>query len=704
MQPKSTEKHKNQNRLMHEKSPYLLQHADNPVDWYPWSNEAFEKAGKEDKPIFLSIGYSTCHWCHVMAHESFDDETVANLLNQAFVAIKVDREERPDIDNIYMTVCQMITGGGGWPLTIIMTPDKKPFYAGTYIPRDSRFGQVGMIELLPRIAELWKNRKKDIIKSADQIIEALGQAFEGAASAALDESALNGAFIYFENNFDRRFAGFGRAPKFPTPHNLLFLLRYWKRTGNVLALDMVESTLRAMRQGGIFDHLGLGFHRYSTDPEWLIPHFEKMLYDQALLALVYAESFQATGIEFYRRAGKEIFSYVLRNMTDESGGFHSAEDADSEGREGKFYLWRQEEILLALSEKDAQLAIAIFNVKPEGNFLDPHSGDPTGENILHLSRPLADIAKELNLTEIELLKKLESIRKKLLAYRERRPRPHKDDKILSDWNGLMIAALASGSQAFDEPAYAAAAARAADFILNVLRSDEGRLLHRFREGYSGLLANLDDYAFLIWGLLELYEATFETKYLDEAIRLNDEMIELFWDFQEGGFFFTPKDAEDLPVRQKEIYDGAIPSGNSVAALNLMRLGRITGNITYERKASNMMSVFGGQVRQAPQAYTMLLSALNYTLGPSFEIVVVGNSQTADTEKMLKALHRAYLPNKVVVFRPAELEQPPIDNLAEFVREHKTIDNKATAYVCREYMCNMPTTDIEEMLRQLGRFR
>lgn len=688
------------NRLKFEKSPYLLQHADNPVDWYPWGPEAFEKARKENKPVFLSIGYSTCHWCHVMEHESFEDLDVARLMNQAFVSVKVDREERPDIDNIYMTVCQMLTGSGGWPLTILMTPDKKPFFAATYIPKESRFGRMGMLELIPRMQEFWSTRRDELLDSANQISGALQQVSKDSPGEELSESTLRTAYEQLGRRFDGVYGGFGRAPKFPTPHNLLFLLRFWKRTGDAKALEMVEKTLQAMRQGGIYDHVGFGFHRYSTDPIWLVPHFEKMLYDQALLAMAYTEAYQATGKEEYGKTGREIFTYVLRDMTSPAGAFYSAEDADSEGEEGKFYLWTEKEVRQILDRQESDFIVSVFNIEEEGNFTEQMSGRRTGGNILHLGQRLTEIAGRRKISYQDLQKRLETVREKFFAVREKRIRPHKDDKVLTDWNGLMIAALAKGAQAFDEPRYAKAAVGAADFILKNMRTPEGRLLHRFREGQAGIQANLDDYAFLVWGMLEIYEATFELGYLQTALELNRESVKHFWDDQNGGFHFTADDAETHLVRHKEIYDGAVPSGNSVAALNLLRLGRLTANADFEERAAKIGRAFSKKVKESPSAHTQLLVGVDFGIGPSYEVVIAGDLQANDTKAMLRALMGPFVPNKVVLLRPSA-EAPEISRLAPFTRSQAAVNGKATAYVCLNYVCKLPTTDIDKMLELLN---
>ena len=692
---------KHHNRLKLEKSPYLLQHADNPVDWYAWGPEAFEKAIKENKPIFLSIGYSTCHWCHVMAHESFEDPEVARLMNDVFICIKVDREERPDIDNIYMRVCQMMTGSGGWPLTILMTPDKKPFFAGTYIPRESHHGRLGMMDLVPRIKELWDTQHDEILKSADKITASLNQIAHDASGPELDKSTLKTAYDQLTGRYSEQYGGFGNAPKFPSPQNLLFLLRYWQSTNDEKALRMVVKTLQSMQNGGIYDHVGFGFHRYSTDSHWLVPHFEKMLYDQAMLAMAYTEAYQATGINEFEETAKEIFTYVLRDMTDKEGGFYSAEDADSEGVEGKFYVWTEDEIRQTLKGDEADLIINVYSIDKIGNFRDEASGENTGANILHLNKSLTEIAFKNKESVDGLKESVEAARQKLFAVRNKRVHPHKDDKILTDWNGLMIAALAKGAQAFDEPKYAEAAKRAADFILTGMRREDGRILHRYRDGHTAILANVDDYAFLIWGLLELYETVFDVDYLQTALDLNSEMIKYFWDEKDGGFYFTAEDAEELIVRQKEIYDGAIPSGNSVAVSNLFRLSRITANTDFEDKANKIMLAFSKDVESAPSGYTQMMVALGFGIGPSYEIVIVGNPEADDTKEMLSSLGKHFIPYKVVLLKHDDQETADITRIAEYTEYHSSFDGKATAYVCLDFACKMPVTNTEEMLKLLN---
>lgn len=688
------------NRLVFEKSPYLLQHAGNPVDWFPWGDEAFARARAEDKPVFLSIGYSTCHWCHVMEHESFEADDVAALLNRDFICVKVDREERPDVDAVYMSVCQAMTGSGGWPLTILMTPDQRPFFAATYLPREDRFGRAGMLRVLPQIAEVWRTRRGDVETVARQIAEQTAARDAAPDAGEIDAETLTLGFRQLAGRFDAERGGFGDAPKFPTPHHLTFLLRWWKRSGDAAALNFVERTLSAMAAGGIYDHLGFGFHRYSTDADWLVPHFEKMLYDQALLLIAYTEAHQATGKSEYARTVREVMTYVLRDMTSPEGAFYSAEDADSEGVEGRFYLWTAEEVRAALGEDDARVAAAIWNLHPDGNFTNPHT--PPRTNILHLARSLSAVAAELKTSEDELRSRSERLRNRLFETRRKRIPPYKDDKVLTDWNGLMIAAASIASRALDEPRYADAARRAADFVLTRLRREDGRLLKRYREGDAGLPAHLDDYAYLIWGLIELYETTFDVRYLEAAIELQRVQTAQFGDAEHGGFFLTAADAEKLIARPKELYDGALPSGNSVSALNLLRLARLTGDPALEALALRTATGFAGTARRAPMAFTQFLCAADFALGPAYEVVIAGKPDAADTRAMLGALNRGFHPNAVVLLRPDAPDAPPITRLAPFTAAQKPIDGKATAYVCRNFACAAPTTDPQEMMSRIGR--
>jgi len=686
---------KRKNQLAEESSPYLLQHADNPVDWYPWGEEAFEKAREEDKPVFVSIGYATCHWCHVMAHESFEDEEIAAMMNESFVNIKVDREERPDIDHTYMLVCQMLTGSGGWPLNVLLTPDKKPFYAATYIPKRGRSGRPGMRELIPWISQLWENEREKITNSTDEIISAFQESSGFEPDNQLTAEALDEAYQQYEQQFDEVYGGFGSAPKFPSSHNLMFLMRYSLRKRGSKALSMVEKTLTKMRLGGIFDHIGLGFHRYSTDRKWLVPHFEKMLYDQAMQMIAYTEAWQRTKEKLFKRTAEEIAAYVLRKMQDKQGGFYSAEDADSEGEEGKFYVWSISEIRDILPTPEAELAIEVFNFEETGNYQDESSGQQTGKNIPHLRKTLAELAQERDMEEDELASHLERIRQKLMVAREKRVHPLLDDKILTDWNGLLIAALAKAGRVFQKEQYIEQSRKCWDFISSELLQNNNTVKHRFREGDIAIEAHADDFAFLIWGLIELYEATFKSKYLAQAITLNEKFITDFWDEENGGFYFTSESAEELLGRKKEIYDGALPSGNSVAMMNLLRLGRLTGNPEWEDMVDQMHRLFADNIRKAPTSFGFALQSVDFASGNSQEIIIAGKKDDPDTKHMLNILRDGFLPNSVVLVNDPEDEK--IRELAPFLADFGMKDGKATAYVCQNYSCELPTTDPEQMM-------
>ena len=683
------------NRLCNEKSPYLLQHAQNPVDWYPWGEEAFEKAHREDKPVFLSIGYSTCHWCHVMERESFENLEIASLLNDSFVNIKVDREERPEIDAVYMKVCQVMTQSGGWPLTIMMNPDKQPFFAATYIPDVSRYGRVGLSEMIPAVKKLWQERRADLLSDASEITRALLQS-PTTGSQALGEETMHRAYQSLLTGFDRTYGGFGQAPKFPSPHNFFFLLRYWKRTGVDQALRIVEHTMQNMRRGGIYDQIGFGFHRYATDERWTLPHFEKMLYDQALIALAFIELYQATGKKEYEILAREIFTYVLRDMTDDEGGFYCAEDADSEGVEGKFYTWSPEEVRGILTEGEAALFLSEYRHEAD-LYVQGMQELPEGQFIPHL-KGISDVDEEAITTDGS--GKMESIRKKLFAYREKRIHPHKDDKILTDWNGLMIASLARGAQVFNEPEYVMAALRAMGFITKAMQDNEGRLLHRYRQGQAAITGNVDDYSFLIWALLELYETTFEARYLVNALEYQSHLFARFRDERNGGFFFTPDDAETLLMRPKELYDGAVPSGNSVAYMNALRLSRITGNAGIREKAEEIYRAFCTPVYEMPSAFTQFLCGLDFALGPSSEVIIAGDINREDTREMIRTLRESFVPNKVVVFLPDGPSRQDIDGIAPYLKSYSCDNGRATAYVCSNYSCSLATSDPAEMIALL----
>jgi uncharacterized protein YyaL (SSP411 family) len=602
------------NRLIHEKSPYLLQHAHNPVEWYPWSDGAFKKAEVENKPIFLSIGYATCHWCHVMEKESFEDRETADELNRTFVCIKVDREERPDVDALYMTACQIITGSGGWPLTIFMTQDKEPFFAATYIPKKSRFGRAGVIDLCQKIRSVWSENPNTIHSFAKKITDNLEKAFDFPVEKEnLDKKILKGATQEIRRSFDSKYGGFGGAPKFPTAHRLQFLLHQYRHTENHELLEMVTHTLTAMRYGGIWDHVGFGFHRYSTDEKWLLPHFEKMLYDQALLAMVYLEAFKITNNSLFSKTVKEIFTYVGRDMISPTGGFYTAEDADSEGVEGKFYVWTLEQWQNALETKEVDTWQKVMNITKIGNFKNEATGHFTGANIAHLSHSVGHWARRWKMTPDEFYRKYEEIRQTLFNARKKRIHPLKDDKILTDWNGLMITAFAMGARILNESAYETMAVKSADFVWNDLRTTDGGLLHRYRDGQAAIVATANDYAFYIAGLLELYQTTFKDIYLERALFLQQYMSAKFWNNSTGGFFLTSASHTDLPIRPVEIYDGALPSVNSVALCNLMRLSRLTDQRKWEDMAYKMSQAFGARIKSHPSAYTHFLMGVGYLL-------------------------------------------------------------------------------------------
>ncbi|HVP17659.1 MAG TPA: thioredoxin domain-containing protein [Spirochaetia bacterium] len=665
------------NALRFEKSPYLLQHADNPVDWRPWGEEAFARARETGRPIFLSIGYSTCHWCHVMEHESFRDTEVASLMNETFVSIKVDREERPDVDSHYMTACQLMTGSGGWPLTIVMTPEGTPFFAGTYIPKETAYGRVGMLDFVPRIRELWATRRDELVSSAQTVAAALAEAAAGSAQAEpFQPGAPGNAAEELAARFDFEHGGFGSAPKFPMAEVYPLLLRAWHRDHDSQALRMVELGLHAMRNGGVYDQVGFGFHRYSTDPAWRVPHFEKMLYDQALLCIAYVDAWRATGNDFYRRTAEEICAYVMRDMRSPEGGFYTAEDADSEGQEGKYYLWTRAELETALSADELQQFSRIYRTEGDGELI--------------LFRDPAESAAPGRIEEV--------LRRK----RERRQRPSRDDKILTDWNGLMIAAFARAGAAFDAPPLNAAAARAADFLLTRSVGADGRLLHRFRDGEAAITGFADDSVFLCWGLLELYEATFETRWLGEALRRMDEAIERFWDRDGGGFFQTADDAPRVPgQRTRHVIDGVIPSANSAGLYVLTKLAEVTGRENYRVLAESVVRLYPKEAQSNGISFAFFLSALDLFLGPSSQVVIAGVPEDPETHAMVRQLRRLYLPNVSLVFRPAGERDPEIARIAPFAASQVPVNGRTTAYVCRGWACELPTNDPAVMLKSLG---
>ncbi len=663
------------NKLIDEKSPYLLQHAYNPVKWYPWGPEAFELAKKENKPIFLSIGYSTCHWCHVMAHESFEDDEVANLLNESFVCIKVDKEERPDIDTVYMTICQATTGHGGWPLTILMTPYQKPFYAATYIPKNTQYGILGLVELLDQVAVKWAKNPTSMLQTGDQIADIMKHEFEASYDSAKVTKELIGlAVTQFNQSFDHDYGGFGNEPKFPMPHNLMFLLRYAKLEADETALFMVENTLMHMYRGGIYDHVGYGFSRYSTDARWLVPHFEKMLYDNALLAITYTEAYQSTKNPIYKAVAEQILEYVRREMTDKEGGFYCAQDADSEGVEGKYYVFTPEEVTSVLGNDDGSFFCEYFNITKEGNF--------EGTSIPNLIK--SNEIKPDN-------ERVQRVCNQMYTYRLNRSQLHKDDKILTSWNALMITAYATAARVFQNEDYADVAKQASEFIDTRLTDETGRLYIRFRDGNSAHYGLLDDYAFYCMALCSLYEATFEIKYIERALKLADDMLLLFWDDRYGGFFLNASDSETLIYRPKEVYDGAIPSGNSVAGYALMRLAHLTANPKMMEYSRKQLRFLAGQVKDYPAGYSFSLIAFLGELYPSKEIICIADEKE-EYQDLKDYLAEHFEPNTVVLLKSEENSEEVLKT-ASYVVDYQKINDKTTYYVCENHSCLSPTNSL-----------
>lgn len=664
------------NRLIFAKSPYLLQHAENPVDWYPWCEEAFDKARREDKPIFLSIGYATCHWCHVMERESFEDHEVAAVLNDKFVAVKVDREERPDIDDQYMTVAQMLTGSGGWPLTILMTSEKQPFFAATYIPKTEKMGMPGIVEILNKIDDFWRNNRPAVLENCSQVLSGLTRAAAPSAGSLQGDSVVDGVFRALKMSFDGIRGGFGEAPKFPFPLNISFLLRYWKRTGATVARDMAEFTLARIRQGGIFDQIGYGLHRYSVDSQWLVPHFEKMLYDQAMMAHACLDAFQATGKTRYATMAEEIFSFVLRDMASPEGGFYSAWDADTNGSEGEFYTWTPEEMERVLGEEDGALACRFFGVTSDGNF--------EGRSILNIQSS-TELFAEISGISIDVLHvKIEEWKRSLLSARDTRPHPLRDEKILTGWNGLMISAFAKGYAVTGNVRFREAADAAVSFIRKNMRREDGRLLRGWYQGGASIPAFLEDYAFLVWGLIELYEATLGAEYLNEARSCSLEMIRLFSDGDEYGLFDTASDAENLLVRKKGWHDGVIPSGNAVAAMCLIRLGKIARDTKCLEEGKGILRAFMGSIARQPMAGLHFLAALDYLSGEEMEVTFSGDMGSPDATEMLRAVRRRYMPGLVLSLSGEKGESPNEER------------GKPTVQICAAGACRLPVVSVRDL--------
>ncbi|WP_317259422.1 thioredoxin domain-containing protein [Paenibacillus baimaensis] len=624
-----------------------------------------------------------------MNHESFEDEEVAALLNKDYISIKVDREERPDVDHLYMSVCQALTGQGGWPLTIIMTPEKKPFFAGTYFPKGRKYGRKGLMDILPQIAGKWDEDSTQISQMGDQIIAETQSRLIANLQGDISEESLEQAFQMYDKMFDPQYGGFGDAPKFPTSHNLSYLLRYYTRTGNERALTMVEKTLDSMYRGGMYDHIGWGFARYSTDERWLVPHFEKMLYDNALLTMTYIEAYQVTGKQQYAEVAEQIIAYVLRDMTDEQGAFYCAEDADSEGEEGKFYVWKPAEIRQLLGEEEGELYCSVYDITDSGNF--------EGHSIPNLIEwTIEDAARLQGIPLNELRARLEASRHKLFEHREKRIHPHKDDKILTSWNGLMIMALAKAAKALNKPEYAEAARRASDFIARELRREDGRLLARYRDGEAAYLGYVDDYAFYVWGLIELYEATFDIELLQLAVELNADMLTLFWDTEQGGLFFYGHDGEQLFTRPKEIYDGAMPSGNSAAALNMAKLARYTYDASLSQKTDEQLQAFAGSVQKYPSGHALFLIALDYVISAPSEIVLAGDPNKPDLQAMKEKLQRRFMPHAIYMLHPSTEQREAARNLIPLLRDKVVLGGRATAYICENFACYAPVTDLDEL--------
>jgi uncharacterized protein len=675
------------NRLAGETSPYLLQHAHNPVDWYPWGREAFDRAQREDKPVLLSIGYAACHWCHVMEEESFEDPETAALMNDRFVSIKVDREERPDVDSIYMDAVQAMTGGGGWPLTAFLTPEGEPFYAGTYFPNEDRHGLPAFRKILASISDAWENRRDEAITQGQRVVNAIARAGTMSASRdPLSDDVLRRAFDALRRSFDHRWGGFGGAPKFPQPMTLEFMLRCHLR-GYDGALEMLQTTLDRMAAGGIYDQIGGGFHRYSTDAMWHVPHFEKMLYDNAQLARVYTRAWQVTRDKRYRRVVTETCEYLLREMRHPDGGFLSSQDADSEGDEGKFFVWSYDELVSVAGEDVAM----VFGSAPRGNW--------EGTNVLWRPHPVEAVAEELGSDREELAHRVEAARRKLFEIRESRVRPATDDKVLAAWNGLAVSALAEAGRAFGEPRYVEAAVGAADFVLRRLRDGSGRLLRSWRDGKPGRSGYADDHALMADACLTLYETTFDVRWFDEARALADELLRLFWDRERGGFFQTGSDAERLVVRPKELFDNAVPSGNSAAADVLQRMALMTGEQEYEGAGLSALRLVREQMAEAPHGFGQALSGLDLYVSPVPEVAVIGDPHGEDTRALVaEVTTKRFLPNHVLAVAAPDDDRSR--KTVPLLRDRVADGGKALAYVCERFVCRLPVSQPEELAKEL----
>ncbi len=700
------------NRLIKEKSPYLLQHAFNPVDWYPWGEEAFEKARRENKPIFLSVGYSTCYWCHVMEREVFENPEIAGLMNEYVVSIKVDREERPDVDRVYMTALQAMTGSGGWPMSMFLTPDLKPFYGATFIPPEARYGRPGFKELLAQIHKVWTSDPQKVFQSSQQI----GDFLKKVSAAQTKETeagtaALDRGFASFSDSYDPKYAGFGGAPKFPRPVSFNFLFRYYSRTGQKKALDMSLETLRRMAGGGVYDHIGGGFHRYSTDERWHVPHFEKMLYDQAQLAVSYLEAYQITHEGFYADVARDVLAYVQRAMTHLDGGFYSAEDAESaidpakpdEKEEGAFYTWKEGEIDRVLTRQEAGVFDDYFGVKKDGNVISDPQQVFGGENILYVAHPIEETAEQFGIQVGRVTDILSRSREKLFLAREQRPRPHLDDKVLVSWNGLMISAFARAYQVLGDAQYLKAAERAGQFILDrMYHPEKQQLLRRYRDGEARYEAHLEDYAFFTQGLLDLYEASLDIRWLKTAIALTERQNALFHDKEHGGFYDTSGADPSILIRTKASYDGVEPTGNAIAILNLLRLSQMTDNQAWRGVADRSLSYFGQRMLDTPNALAQFLVALDFSLSKPKQIVIAGTADDPHTKELLKDVHARFIPNKVILLADGGEGQKTLASYVPFLESVRMIDGKPTAYICENYACQLPTSDPAVVMQLLAK--
>ena len=694
---------KKANRLIKEKSPYLLQHAFNPVDWYPWGEEAFEKARKEDKPIFLSIGYSTCYWCHVMEREVFENDSIAELMNQYVVSIKVDREERPDVDRVYMAAVQAMTGSGGWPMSMFLTPDLKPFYGATYLPPESKFGRPSFPDVLTRIHQVWTTDRNKVLESGQQITAHLRQiSTPETKTVEVSKNGLKQGFDSFSKSYDPVDAGFGGAPKFPRPVSFNFLLRYYSRTGEKTALEMTLETLKRMARGGMYDHIGGGFHRYSTDKRWHVPHFEKMLYDQAQLVISYLEAYQITGDQFYADVARDVLQYILRMMSQPEGGFYSAEDAESataidkpsEKEEGAFYVWTKSEIEQILSPEEAAVFNRTYGVEDGGNVVDDPHNVFKGKNILFAAYSPEEVAKQLSIPVEKVAMTLATARQKVFNVRETRMHPHLDDKILVSWNGLMISAFARAYQVLSDGEYLKAAEGAGQFILQRLYDPQTQvLLRRYRDGEARFEAHLEDYAFFSQALLDLYEASFNIRWLNVALDLTKQQTKLFYDSERGGFYDISNRDESILIRTKESYDGAEPSGNSIAILNFLRLAQMTGQEEYHSMARKSLEYFGGQVMTYPQGTPQFLVALDFSLSKPKQIIIAGRTDDSHTQDLLREVHSRFVPNKIMLLADNGEGQKTLASHVPFLESVKMIDGKSTAYICENYTCRLPTSDL-----------